>query len=552
MLFWKPVGVLLRLRFQAARNQFAQSPTPALWTVLMAIALALAALGRGNRVSAQWTLLPMGAAEAALRQAWLLMQALWLSILLLPGVVSLLSYAPPPAVLRPFALRPLQILASEVLAGLADIPAILALLLTLPLIAHLLAGGQWAQASVVIVAFGLLCVQTNLLARGLVYFGMWGARRLRRWAEVPALAVFLLLGLCVGMPPAFASLTGATSPEVRLAPFAAPSVSPALFAPLLPSTTAARAVTCTRCADVGGVAGALSRLIVCLGLTGSGALLALRGANGSLTESAGRTSAPTTKPRNAERFRLRAKSLPQGLYVVVTEWRLLLRAPHNYLRLRKPASVLLLCVFAFLSPDMSRNPVYNVKEFLGVGALLYNVLWQMQLLCNRFGNEAGTGSLLFGFSVPRRTLLLGKNAALLLLLLCLDGPAIAGLCVVAGFPGHIPCFLLWLPLILMVLTSLGNVVSILRPFAIASGGKRKGVEPPEALSAGYIVVGCLAVLLLVPVGRLVSLEQPFAFLGVVGAISYVAGGYALSLYAASVLLAKQEYKIIAALDGFGE
>ncbi len=236
----------------------------------------------------------------------------------------------------------------------------------------------------------------------------------------------------------------------------------------------------------------------------------------------------------------------------MTEWRLLLRAPHNYLRLRKPASVLLLCVFAFLSPDMSRNPVYNVKEFLGVGALLYNVLWQMQLLCNRFGNEAGTGALLFGFSVPRRTLLFGKNVALLLLLLCLDSPAIAGLCVVAGFPGHIPRFMLWLPLILMVLMSLGNVVSILRPFAIAPSGKRKGIEPPEALSAGYIAVGCLAVLLLVPVGRLLSFEQPFEWVGVMGAISYVAGLTGLSVYGTSVLLAKREYKIIAALDGFGE
>ncbi len=75
-------------------------------------------------LAAQWTLLPIGEAEAALRQAWLLMQALWLSALLLPGVVSLLNYAPPSAVLRPFALRPLQILASEILAGLVDIPAL--------------------------------------------------------------------------------------------------------------------------------------------------------------------------------------------------------------------------------------------------------------------------------------------------------------------------------------------------------------------------------------------------------------------------------------------
>lgn len=552
MLFWKPVWVLLRLRFQVARSHFAQSPTPVLWTLLMAIALALAASGRGNRVAAQWATLPMREAEAALRQAWLLMQALWLSALLLPGVVSLLSYAPPFAVLRPFALRPFQMLASETLAGLMDIPAVLALLLTLPLVARLLAEGQGAQAIVAIIVYGLLAVQTSLLARGLTYLGTWGARRARRWAKIPALTVLLLLGLCVGMPPAFASLTSASAPEVRLVPFNALSASPTILVSLLPSNMAAHAVMCTRNADIGGVAGALSQLIVCLGLTGSGALLALRGANRSTTEIGGRTTARTARPQTRGRFQSSAETRPQWLSVVVTEWRLLLRAPQNYLRLRKPASVLLLCVFAFLSPDMSRNPVYNLKEFLGVGALLYNALWQMQLLCNRFGNEAGTGTLLFGFSVPRRMLLLGKNVALLLLLLCLDGPAIAGLCVVAGFPGHIPRFMLWLPLILAVLTSLGNLFSILRPFAIAPAGKRGGMEPPESLSAGYIAVGCVSALLLVPVSRLLSLEQPFEPIGVVGAISYVAGLYALSLYGTSVLLAKREYQIIAALDGFGE
>ncbi len=90
--------------------------------------------------------------------------------------------------------------------------------------------------------------------------------------------------------------------------------------------------------------------------------------------------------------------------LVQTDWRLLLRTPQNFLPLRKPASILLLGAFAFLSPDMGRNPVVNLLEFLAIGALLYSVLWQLQLRCNRFGNEAGTATLLFGFSIPRRRL----------------------------------------------------------------------------------------------------------------------------------------------------
>ena len=549
MLFWKPVWALLRLRFQAARNTFALSPTPMLWTLLMAGVLAVAALGRGNRLAAQWALLPIDAAQTALQQTWLLMQGLWLLALLLPGVVSLLGDAPPPAVLRRFALRPLQILASEVLAGLLDVPALLSLLLTLPLAAHLFSQGQWAQAIVVVIAFGLLALQTGLLARLLAHVGSWGARRLRRWADVPVFAMFLLFGLCVGMPPALASLTSAPTPQTRLLTVTMPALSPAILIPVLPSSMAARVAACTRNGNVGGTAGALCQLLLCVGVTGSGALLMLRGAARPLVASKSRSTEASEQRQSANRHHFIRES-PQWLCVVVTEWRLLLRVPQNYLRLRKPASILLLCVFAFLSPDMSRNPVYNLKEFLGVGALLYNVLWQMQLLCNRFGSEAGTGTLLFGFSVPRRTLLLGKNVALLLLLLLLNGPAIAGLCIVAGFPQNIALFWLWLPLILLVLTALGNLLSVLNPFAIKPTGRRGGTEPPEALAAGYVFVGCLAAILLVPVGWLLSPEHAIKPVGVMGAMTYAGGLYALSLVGTSALLTKREYGMIGGLDGF--
>ncbi len=557
MLFWKPVRVLLRLRVQAARNGFAESPTPVLWTLLLAGVLALAVLHTGSGLAAQWTRLPISMAETGLQRLWLLMQVFWLLGLLLPGVVTLLSHAPSSLVLRPFVLRPLQMLAAETLAGLVDIPAILALLLTLPLVVHLLSEGSWMQAIVALIAFGLLGIQTGLLARGLAHLGALSARRLRRWAEVPALAVFLLFGLCVGMPPAFASLTGAATPQTHFVSLALPQVSPDKIASLLPSNMAAHAVVAARDADNFGTIGALSQLIVCLGLTGSGALLALRGASRPFVEKLPHAGRPLWTPFSGRSF-IAARAAFQAIgvrsgamlalaAVVVTEGRLLLRAPQNYLRLRKPASLLLLCVFGFLSPNMGRDPVYNLKEFLGLGALLYNVLWQMQFLCNRFGSEAGTGTLLFGFSVSRRTLLMGKNIALFLLLLVLDGLALAGLCVVAGFPQNIPLFWLWLPMILLALTALGNVVSVLHPFSIVPPIKRTSVEPSDTLTGGYIGVGCLAALLLLPAGWLLS----FPLFGFISAFVYVAAIYAASLHGASALLARREYQMIAGLDGLG-
>lgn len=554
MLFWKPVGLVLRLRFQAARADFARSPTPLLWTLLLAGVLGRVALYKGSEVAALWTLPPTSDAQAAMLRAWLTLQTFWLLTLLLPGVVSLSGHAPPPPSLRPFALRPSQLLAAETLAALADIPTLLALLWIFPLLLNLIGQGLWMQALIAASAMGALGIQTALLARGLKRLGGLSARRLRKWAEIPTLAALLLFGLCAGLPPAFASLTSAPVIHAQFVHVTLPQLPLANLAPLLPSALAAQAIISAQKGDYPALAGALSRLTLCVALTGGVALLALRGSLRVFADEGGYRSArqsrgPVSRQiagcnarEAAHSTPLRVRPLEVVWAVAVTEWRLLLRAPQNYLRLCRPASALLLCVFGFLSPNMGRNPVYNLEEFLGIGAIFYNVLWQMQLLCNRFGAEAGTGALLFGFSAPRRTLLLGRNAALLGLLLCLDGPALAGLCVVAGYPQNIPLLLLWLPMTLLTLTALGNVVSVLCPFVISPAGRTAGAAP-DALAGGYIAVGCLTALLLVPAGGLLSL--PVVGGGV--ALGYTGMVYAVSLYGAGVLMAGREYRMIAAL-----
>jgi hypothetical protein len=232
--------------------------------------------------------------------------------------------------------------------------------------------------------------------------------------------------------------------------------------------------------------------------------------------------------------------------LILTEWRLLLRKPQTFLPLRRPAALLLLGSFVFVAPDMGRNPIYNLVEFLGIGTLLYSVLWQLQLLCNRFGSEAGTGALLFSFSIPRRRLLLGKNLALLALLLALDGAEGIGLRRVAEMPLDIPTYLIWLPAILLTLTAVGNMVSVMQPFSIANGRQDRaaGAEPPDTLATVYVLTGCAVPLLLSPVAGLPA-RGP---LGVLALTLYAGALYTISLFAAAALLSCREQQIIGRLD----
>ena len=565
--FWKPIQLLLRGRRQVARNALAANPTAVLWTLLVTLILLLAALGMGSAVGTRWSALSREQAGESLGRLWLLMQSFWLLALLFPGGIALLGQIPPRAALRPFALRPIQVFIAEASAGLLDTPSLLACAMTFPLLCILLAEAEWRQAVVTLLAFVLLGLQTGVCARLLACVGTLGARRLRRLADAPGMTALLLVCLCAGVPPAFASLTPSPAHHSQLssqrggislpsAP-ALPSVNSAVenvgnaLAPLLPSRLAAHAVVATRQEDYTGALGSLGGMAVCLVLTGGSALWALRSAEKTWTESEGRASAPPGRRRprslgtsHADVVPLRSVALRQTIALIRTEWRLLLRAPQNYLPLRKPASLLLLGAFAFLSPDMSRSPVYNLKEFAGIGALMYGALWQMQLLCNRFGSEAGTGALLFGFSLPRRRLLLGKNIALFGLLLVVDGPALVGLSYVADASRQSGVLLLWLPLILLVLTALGNVVSVLRPFAIARQANRGSTEPPDTLAWAYAFVGAATVALLAPVAELLSR----GVVGMLGIAVYLTALYAASLYGASALLTRREYQMIAALN----
>ena len=520
----------------------ARNPTAFLATLLLIGALGLAAFSMGHGLGARWSRLSDAVAEAELQRLWLLMQCLWLPALLLPGGIALLNQTPPLSALRPFALRPLQLLSAGVLTALLDIPTLLALLLTLPLIGRMLLAGQSGQALLILIVFLLLALQTTALARLLLSLGAQSGGRVRRWMQTPALTVLLLLTLCIGAPPVFASLTTGASRRIeeRFAPLLSPLS--ARSASLLPSSLASHAVLSLHRSDYGGLLGSLGGLALSLGLTGGGALLALRGAE---RPPSGRKQRPDARPvRRKPRAAAERQAGAWGQLnaLVLTDLRLLLRQPERYLPLSKPAALLLLGAFGFISPNMSRNPVYNLKELLGLGAVLYNLLWQVQLLCNRFGTEGGTATLLFGLSIPRLRLLLGKNLALFLLLLLMDSGVMVGMCLVSEAAQSIPLFLLWLPPILLVLTALGNLLSVLQPYPIV---RRSGGEPSDSLSVVYVLVGCATGVLLMPVSWLIA----YGIFGGIGAAVYLIALYTTSLGITRRLLARRELQMIACLDG---
>jgi len=237
----------------------------------------------------------------------------------------------------------------------------------------------------------------------------------------------------------------------------------------------------------------------------------------------------------------------------VAEFLNLTRDPAAHTPLRWPAALLFAVFFGWMAPNLDpRFPYENMRDLSGMGGLLYVLLWQMQLLINRFGNEAGTAGLLFSFPTPRARMLLGRNLALGGLLLIVDGGLVALLCAVAGAPRLILPMLLWLPAILLVLTALGNVVSAVSPFPIRKRGERFSAEPERSLAFLYVLVGFGAWALLWPLGWTLFAAQAAgpaaaACVALLGGV-YVVGFYAATLPVAARLIGRREARTIRILD----
>ena len=264
----------------------------------------------------------------------------------------------------------------------------------------------------------------------------------------------------------------------------------------------------------------------------------------------GRTNGEKTRRKRVANPADSAISTPQSPFqqtiaVVQTELTLLLRQPQTYLKLSEPAGLILICFMALLAPDMGKDPVYNVKELLGIGGICFNLIWQVQLFCNRFGSESGTATFLFSSSVPRLRLLLGKNIALFILLILIDSAAIPGLMMVAEAPQNTLSFLLWLPVVLIILTSFGNLLSIEQPYAIS---RRIGTPKrplPDVLGFAYVLVAVATGTL---IWGLQALIAKFGLVGWIGSVVVVISLYLGTLQYSAKRLQRIEGAFIGQLD----
>lgn len=549
-MFPQTVRLLLALRWKVGARSCARSPSALLSTLLIVLVAGSASVAAAQACRAQWETLPPAAGQRLLGLALLALQGAWLLLLILPGGgVTALGQNIPISVLRPFGVRPLSLLGAAMVGALLDVP----LLLALPLFAAIL-GRFGANA---IVPLALLCVQTVALGQVIEQAGILLSRR-RRATLWPLIAGVLLFGLYFALPPALASVTPPPPPRLSFSTpveGASQARKPGFFIQraattwLLPSGLAARGITGTSSVAAPVGLGVLTALTLYLALRLLGATLQLDG---------GTSSGPGryTSHRGGERdisSSPSASGLSQVMAVAGVETRLLLRNPRAHLGLREPASLLLTVFYAWLAQGgLSYNFGKDLWDLTGMGVILYALVWQVQLLCNRFGNESGTTAPLLSLPVPRIRLLLGKNLALGGLLLLFDGFFITGLCVQAqAFRASGP-FLAWLPAVLITATAIGNVLTPLAPFPLRKRQEGFQPEPERSIAFLYVLVALATWGLLVPIARMLSYAQPYGIAATFGVVlvgaAYLGTLYTLSLLLSSRLLVRRELTMIRLLD----
>jgi hypothetical protein len=231
------------------------------------------------------------------------------------------------------------------------------------------------------------------------------------------------------------------------------------------------------------------------------------------------------------------------LVAAAVEWRNLLRNLSAHLPLRLPAQMVLGIFFGWITPNLGNDALLNARDLCEMGSLLYFLVWQIQFMTNRLGNEAGTAALLLGFPFSRQQLLLVRNATLLTLLIPLDCGLASVVCLLLHAPGAIPS-VLWGTLVILVLTTaVGNVISVLYPYPIPRRTEGFFAEPDRSLLFLYILLG-------VGIGGIFWSDSLLpGVLGIPLLLLFTALVYMLSIRIGGKLLLTRETTVIARLDG---
>jgi hypothetical protein len=531
-VFWSVVWLLIHLRGRLAARTVARNATMLIGLTFALLVLVPAAVAAGGVCQQRFASLPAPRDEGFLRSVLLAVQAIWL-LLLLPAVGVALGRDLPAPILHPLPLRRGQAVTAEALGALLDLPTLLSVPLLTSIARHF-GGNSLPDTALVLLALGLFCLQTAALWQFLSQAVAYLSLRLRG-AAVPLLALLLMVAcLSSGVPSAFA----ATAASGGNAQVTVPS-------PLLTLTPPGLAAATIAAAHRGVWWDAILHLTAIVGF-GVGLLI---GAD-CLRTAAERAREQASGTRSFRRplapdFSHPALSLISA--AAGAEWRCLARDPGAHLPLRAPAMLLLVCFFGWIAPNLGNDPFANLRDLLGMGGLLYVLLWQVQLLCNRFGNEAGTARFLFGLPAPRRFLLAGCNLALAALLIPLDGALVAGTCLAAHAARLIGPLLGWGVTALVVMTALGNAVSICLPFPIRRRGERYQAEPERSVAFLYLALGFATAALLWPIRPLAD-RLSWWVAGPVAA-ACLGGLYLGSLLLSERLLVRRERRLARLLDG---
>ncbi len=403
-----------------------------------------------------------------------------------PGLMRIASEPVPSSALRHFSISgPLRQI-SETVAWLVDLPGLVALSFPLPFILVSTSFGPLCMFSAVVGAAAfLVLVMVSLSLISMIGNILPSFMRIRKEARTVPAAMFLFLS--IGMPPACAALThpsiaglshplsrGAISNSTQLE-----SMSPdRLLAIILRLDTTGGSVS-----ESGRASAELATwtILACIAM-----LFASRSQKEiqAIGSSRNRATMPSwlTLPDSINKGPFSSGVIG----AVSTDLKLLLRETVRFTQLRQPGAAVILVMLAFLAPDFGKNTIYVSRELLCLASSAYTLIWQMQLMCNRFGVDGDRFGLLLGLTGKPARLIVVRNISLMLLLLLIDLPAFGLTAVAIERKDIIAPGCIVLAIALCLWTSIGNIFSFTTPFAIQRIG-RLTAEPPGYLSACYVV-----------------------------------------------------------------
>jgi hypothetical protein len=212
-------------------------------------------------------------------------------------------------------------------------------------------------------------------------------------------------------------------------------------------------------------------------------------------------------------------------------------------------------IFAFVQPWRAKD-----MPWVGTSATLWAVTGyvlfpECGVLFNLFGTEGNAAAVLFLFPSRRRQMLVGKGLVILGALFVANIAVVAILCVVAGSADAFGPLLAWMEIAIIVIASVGNLVSVLAPFrAVRRGWRVQPHAPGRGCAYGltYLIFYLIALALALPALAAALLPAywlpPVWFaLTIPLAVGYAVGGYLLSLLLVEPLLLKREFEMIRAL-----